>query len=43
MDNKVLSKTFLWMFLGLIVTGVVAWGTYSSRAIFANSSKQHGI
>lgn len=30
MDNKVLSKTFLWMFLGLLVTGIVAWYTYSS-------------
>lgn len=29
-ENKVLSKTFLWMFLGLLVTGVVAWYTYSS-------------
>ena len=30
MDNKVLSKTFLWMFLGLLVTGIVSWYTYSS-------------
>jgi FtsH-binding integral membrane protein len=29
-DNRVLSKTFLWMFLGLLVTGVVSWYTYSS-------------
>jgi len=30
MNNKVLSKTFLWMFLGLLVTGIVAWYTFSS-------------
>ena len=30
-ENKVLSKTFLWMFLGLSVTGIVAWYTYSSE------------
>lgn len=35
MDNKVLSKTFLWMFLGLLVTGVAAWYTYSS-GLFLN-------
>lgn len=33
-DNRVLSKTFLWMFLGLMVTGVVAWYTYSSGLFF---------
>lgn len=35
MDNKVLSKTFLWMFLGLLVTGIVSWYTYSS-GLFLN-------
>lgn len=28
--NAVLGKTFLWMFLGLIGTGITAWYTYSS-------------
>ena len=30
-NNKVLSKTFLWMFMGLLLTGIVAWVTYSSK------------
>ena len=34
MDNKVLSKTFLWMFLGLLGTAIVAWYTYSSGLCF---------
>lgn len=33
--NQVLSKTFLWMFLGLISTAVVAFVTYNSD-IFVN-------
>lgn len=28
--NEFLSKTFLWMFLGLLGTAIVAWYTYSS-------------
>lgn len=38
-NNKVLSKTFLWMFLGLLVTGVVAWYTFSSRTFYSNFSQ----
>ena len=29
--NRVLSKTFLWMFLGLLVSGIAAWYTFSSN------------
>ncbi len=29
-DNNVLSKTFFWMFLGLLGTALVSWYTYSS-------------
>lgn len=29
-ENKLFSKTFFWMFLGLLGTAIVAWYTYSS-------------
>lgn len=29
-QNKLISKTFLWMFLGLLCTGLTAWYTYDS-------------
>ena len=29
-DNSVLPKTFLWMFLGLLSSGIVSWYIYSS-------------
>lgn len=29
-DNKLMSKTFFWMFIGLLGTAIVAWYTYSS-------------
>ncbi len=29
-DNKLMSKTFFWMFIGLLSTAIVAWYTYSS-------------
>lgn len=32
-QNKTLSKTFFWMFLGLVGTGFVAWYTYASGYI----------
>ncbi len=32
-ENKVFQKTFLWMFLGLLGTAIVAWYTYSSGLI----------
>lgn len=34
-QNKLLGKTFLWMFLGLLSSGIVAWYTYSS-GLFIN-------
>ncbi len=30
LDNNVVTKTFFWMFLGLLGTALVAWYTYSS-------------
>lgn len=29
-DNKLMSKTFFWMFIGLLGTAIVSWYTYSS-------------
>ena len=29
-ENKLLGKTFFWMFLGLLGSGIIAWYTYSS-------------
>lgn len=29
-ENKLLGKTFFWMFLGILGTAIVAWYTYSS-------------
>ena len=29
-ENKLLGKTFLWMFLGILGSAIVAWYTYSS-------------
>lgn len=40
-DNKILNKTFFWMFLGLLGTGLVAYYTYVSElylAIFSTPS-----
>ena len=40
-ENKILSKTFFWMFLGLLGTGLVAFYTYSSGlflSVFSSSS-----
>lgn len=34
-QNKLFGKTFLWMFLGLLGSGIVAWYTYSS-GLFIN-------
>ena len=33
-DNKFFTKTFFWMFLGLLGTAIVAWYTYSSGLCF---------
>lgn len=30
-QNTLLSKTFFWMFLGLLGTGIIAWYTYASN------------
>lgn len=32
-ENKIFGKTFFWMFLGLLSTGLVAWYTYTSGYI----------
>ncbi len=32
-ENKLITKTFLWMFLGLLGTAIVAWYTYSSGLV----------
>lgn len=40
-ENKILSKTFFWMFLGLLGTGLVAFYTYTSDlylSIFSSPS-----
>lgn len=31
--NKIFGKTFFWMFLGLLGSGIIAWYTYSSGLI----------
>lgn len=40
-ENKLISKTFFWMFLGLLGTAIVAWYTYASELyidiLFSNS------
>lgn len=40
-NNSVLSKTFFWMFLGLLATAIVSWYTYSSdlaiKLVLSNS------
>ena len=41
-DNRLLGKTFLWMFIGLLVSGVVAWVTYTSGAFISLISPQDG-
>ena len=33
-QNKLLGKTFFWMFLGLLGSGIIAWYTYSSGLYF---------
>lgn len=33
-ENKIFGKTFFWMFLGLLGSGIIAWYTYSSGLIF---------
>ena len=30
-QNSILSRTFFWMFLGLLGTGIIAWYTYASE------------
>ena len=37
--NNLLVKTFLWMFLGLLGTGIVAWYTYTSGALLTMASE----
>ncbi len=34
-ENKLFGKTFFWMFLGLLGSGIIAWYTYSS-GLFIN-------
>ena len=34
-ENKIYGKTFFWMFLGLLGSGIIAWYTYSS-GLFEN-------
>ena len=34
-ENKLFGKTFFWMFLGLLGSGIIAWYTYSS-GLFLN-------
>lgn len=34
-ENKILAKTFFWMFLGLLGTALFAWYAYSSELIFS--------
>ena len=29
-QNKIFGKTFFWMFLGLLGSGIIAWYTYTS-------------
>ena len=29
-ENKIFGKTFFWMFLGLLGSGIIAWYTYAS-------------
>ena len=33
-QNKLISKTFIWMFLGLLCTGLTAWYTYDSNLAY---------
>lgn len=33
-ENKLFGKTFFWMFLGLLGSGIVAWYTYSSGLFY---------
>lgn len=33
-QNKLFGKTFFWMFLGLLGSGIIAWYTYSSGLYF---------
>lgn len=37
--NDLLPKTFLWMFLGLLGTGIVSWYTYASGALYTLASE----
>ena len=40
-QNKILGKTFFWMFLGLLGSGIIAWYTYTSGLymnFFTNAS-----
>ena len=40
-QNKIFGKTFFWMFLGLLGSGIIAWYTYTSGLymnFFTNSS-----
>lgn len=33
-ENKLFGKTFFWMFLGLLGSGIIAWYTYSSGLFY---------
>lgn len=33
-QNKIISKTFFWMFLGLLGTAIMAWYTYASGMVY---------
>ena len=40
-QNKIFGKTFFWMFLGLLGSGIIAWYTYASGLymnFFTNAS-----
>ena len=34
-ENKLMTKTFFWMFIGLLSTAIISWYTYSS-GLFIN-------
>lgn len=36
--QKILSKTFLWMFMGLLATGIIAWFCYATGATITMAS-----
>ena len=36
-ENKLMTKTFFWMFIGLLSTAIISWYTYSS-GLFINKT-----